>query len=66
MPISGIDQMQTDTNKVTQVKVEVIRSDFSMEIECHVLPTITVSIPQGRIEAGEIRIPRNMQLADLA
>jgi len=58
--------MQTDTNKVTQVKVEAIRSDFSMEIECHVLPTITVSIPQRRIEASEIRIPRNTQLADPA
>jgi len=64
MPISGIDQMQTDTNKVTQVKVEAIRGDFSMEIECHVLPTITVSIPQRGIKTGEIRIPRSMQLAD--
>lgn len=34
-----------------------------MEMECFVLPAITVPIPQKKIEANEIVLPKDVQLA---
>lgn len=60
IPISGINQMQTDTSKVAEIKIKATNNAFSMEMECLVSPAITMPIPQRKIEANEIVLPKDV------
>ncbi|XP_011858076.1 PREDICTED: uncharacterized protein LOC105555661 [Vollenhovia emeryi] len=64
IPISGISLVQTNASKTTQLRVESAYNDFAMVMNCLILPTITVQIPQQKIEPNEISLPRGIQLAD--
>ncbi|XP_011876948.1 PREDICTED: uncharacterized protein LOC105567034, partial [Vollenhovia emeryi] len=63
-PISGINQSQTNANKVSRIKIESTQEEFSATIECLVLKAITEALPQRRINVRKLHIPKNVQLAD--
>lgn len=58
IPISGIGQAKIETCKVARVNVKAIHSDFTWELKCLILPSITEPILQRKIEATEIIIPK--------
>lgn len=64
MPISGVNQSHTNTSKRAQIQMEAISGEFATTMECLVLPSITVPIPQMRIETGEMVMLKDVQLAD--
>lgn len=62
--IGGINQSHTNVYQVLCVQLRAIQGEFSEEIECLVLPSITEELPQTKIDVTRIVIPRNIQLAD--
>lgn len=63
-PISGINQAQTNSNKISKIRIESTQSRFNATIECLVLKTITEALPQRKIEVRKLHIPKDVQLAD--
>lgn len=63
-PISGINQSKTNANKVSNIRIKSTQSRFTATIECLVLKTITEPLPQMRIDADKLYIPKDIPLAD--
>lgn len=62
--IKGIGQNLTNINSQTSVKIKSRFSDFSLNINCLVLPKITDRLPVMSFDKGLLPIPENVRLAD--
>lgn len=64
--ISGVSKITTNINRVAQVTIRSIYGGFTEKIDCLILPTITVRLPQVKIDKSKINILSWIQLADTA
>lgn len=63
-PISGINQARTSAGRVTDVRIESMHEEFSTNLECLILPSITEHLPPSPIDVKRISMPKNLRLAD--
>lgn len=66
MPISGIGGGRVISSSVTDVSVSSRVNDFSMNLLCHVLPTIMDGLPRCPVATEKMHFPRELtdKLAD--
>lgn len=63
-PIYGINKTKVSTTKMCRVKIHSITENYSKDLSCYVLSTITDSIPSRSINISHLNIPHNITLAD--
>ncbi|XP_034935131.1 uncharacterized protein [Chelonus insularis] len=62
--ISGINESRSSAKKNMSIQIKAMYSDFTADIECLVLPSITEDIPQTEVDSSKVIIPKNVALAD--
>ncbi|XP_018395653.1 PREDICTED: uncharacterized protein LOC108774125 [Cyphomyrmex costatus] len=62
--ISGINKIGTTANETTRIRIKSRCNDFTTMAECLVVPEITEQLPQVKIDATRICIPKGVELAD--
>lgn len=62
--IIGINNSSSFINKMCSVPIKSLNNDFSMEINCFILPSITDRIPSKHVNLLKIKIPSDVCLAD--
>lgn len=62
--VSGVNQATSQVSKKCTVNVKSIHSEFEINVNCLVLPSITSSIPNFKIDLSDLNIPKSFILAD--
>ncbi|XP_043286901.1 uncharacterized protein [Venturia canescens] len=62
--IMGINQDRLVIAKTVKVKIASMHTDYTTQLECLVLPSITQRLPQVKIDKKLILLPEGLQLAD--
>lgn len=62
--VSGINSMEFSSAQSCSLKIESCNGEYSMNIDCFVLPQITSSLPTSYIDINDLSIPSNIVLAD--
>ncbi|XP_029673850.1 uncharacterized protein LOC115241992 [Formica exsecta] len=62
--ITGINNSQTHSCHVVNVRIKSRHMSFSQEVECYILNAITENLPRTRININDFKIPNNIRLAD--
>ncbi|XP_055634284.1 uncharacterized protein LOC129774549 [Toxorhynchites rutilus septentrionalis] len=63
-PVSGIGQSVVNVRYAVSLSLASRFENFSTQLDCLVLPKLTVSLPSHHIDVSRWRIPRNLPLAD--
>lgn len=64
VPISGINQTQIKAKESITIHIKSMRSEFSAELDCLVMPTITDRLPHVKINTHDWNISQDLELAD--
>ncbi|XP_055622014.1 uncharacterized protein LOC129765627 [Toxorhynchites rutilus septentrionalis] len=64
IPVSGIGQATVSVRYSVQVALASRFGKFVQDIDCLVLPKLTVSLPSCHVDISRWNIPRNLPLAD--
>ncbi|XP_058840917.1 uncharacterized protein LOC131696389 [Topomyia yanbarensis] len=64
IPITGIGESKTNAKDIILAEIRSRISNFSMEIECLVVPKVTGEIPSTKIDISNWPIPVGFQMAD--
>lgn len=62
--ILGINNSSSHINKMCPVSIKSLDDNFSININCFVLPSITDNIPSRHVDLLKLKIPSNICLAD--
>ncbi|XP_039306759.1 uncharacterized protein LOC113005983 [Solenopsis invicta] len=63
-PISAINGMNTKSKGIVQITIQSIHDNFSKELTCLTIPTITDLVPSETFPRNSVKIPSNIRLAD--
>ncbi|XP_062542316.1 uncharacterized protein LOC134210285 [Armigeres subalbatus] len=63
-PVSGIGQSVVNVRYAVKLSIASRFESFNAELDCLVLPKLTVSLPGHHIDISRWRIPRHLPLAD--
>ncbi|XP_053698870.1 uncharacterized protein LOC128745823 [Sabethes cyaneus] len=64
LPVSGIGQATVNVHYKVNIALSSRFGGFEQQIDCLVLPRLTVSLPSRSIDISRWAIPRNLPLAD--
>ncbi|XP_024868250.1 uncharacterized protein LOC112452343 [Temnothorax curvispinosus] len=64
IPVCGLGEMSTQTNKRVKVILHSRINKFSANLDCLIIDRITQSIPVNRINVNELQVPEGILLAD--
>ncbi|XP_062704362.1 uncharacterized protein LOC134286717 [Aedes albopictus] len=64
LPVSGIGQATVNVHYKVNIALASRFGGFEQEIDCLVLPKLTVSLPSRSVDISRWTIPRNLPLAD--
>ncbi|XP_062713910.1 uncharacterized protein LOC134290733 [Aedes albopictus] len=64
LPVSGIGQATVNVHFKVNIALASRFGGFEQEIDCLVLPKLTVSLPSRSVDISRWTIPRNLPLAD--
>lgn len=60
----GVGQAENNSNKIGKYQIASVTSNYSSEIYCYVLPSITSHIPTFSFSMYQLGFPLNVQLVD--
>lgn len=63
-PISAINGMNTKSRGIVRITIQSIHDNFSKELTCLTIPTITDLVPSETFPRNSVKIPSNIRLAD--
>lgn len=64
IPLSGVNQIETNITSKTSAKIKSRFDNFETELQFLVLPRITEKLPLIKFEKMQLNIPKYLQLAD--
>lgn len=64
MTISGINNVPFHVSESCEMTLHSLTGSFNMQLKCLVIPQITGNLPNAEINASELNLPPNIQLAD--
>ncbi|KYN02007.1 hypothetical protein ALC62_07184 [Cyphomyrmex costatus] len=64
VPISGISQTQITVKESTSIRIKSMHNEFSTELDCLIMPTITERMPHVKVNTHNWDIPEDLNLAD--
>lgn len=62
--ICGLNETESAVSGKVNVKVQSRINDFSLELSCLVIPLVTGSLPNFKVDSQNLNIPANVSLAD--
>lgn len=62
--ILGVNNSLSHVGKMCQTKMQSINTDYSTDIVCFVLPSITDDVPSRQVSLTDINIPNDIALCD--
>ncbi|XP_018364036.1 PREDICTED: uncharacterized protein LOC108761806 [Trachymyrmex cornetzi] len=64
VPISGISHTRVTARESVKLKIKSMHNEFTAVENCLVMPTITVKLPQVKVDTQSWNIPSELSLAD--
>ncbi|XP_018377310.1 PREDICTED: uncharacterized protein LOC108770304 [Trachymyrmex cornetzi] len=64
LPVGAINSTNTTSKDVVRITIQSIYSEFSKDLTCLLIPTISDLIPSENFPRGTLKIPPNVSLAD--
>ncbi|KYN22031.1 hypothetical protein ALC57_05586 [Trachymyrmex cornetzi] len=64
VPISGISHTRVTARESVKIKIKSMHNEFTAVENCLVMPTITVKLPQVKVDTQSWNIPSELSLAD--
>lgn len=64
IPICGLNKTATQTHKMVRLTLSSRINDFRAILNCLVINQVTQAMPVNRIDIGQLRIPKDIELAD--
>lgn len=64
IPIQGIGDTVSETKHIVSLKISSSYSNFTLSVDCFVLPKVTDNLPEHIIQCSNWNLPTYVQLAD--